>query len=236
MTSQGFREIVGGLIIILVIIGGVLYVPIVPVDVQEEYQVQEEYRELEPYTVDVEVKRSYKMIEENVTLQTVNLEVIDFSIDVTRSYSIDWSSTDAIIMVGILKESTWTLLKVALIGELGAVAVTTLLSGGTISAAIAPLIEPAIMATIGYIATSNDYYSLLTSSDSVQKNFESGLYKLIIVHVGNPCSVDVSVQHYYTEIVQETRFNNVTKTRTVTRYRTVTKKIPLWERMFGVFT
>ena len=78
MTSQGFREIVGGLIIILVIIGGVLYVPIVPVDVQEEYQVQEEYRELEPYTVDVEVKRSYKMIEENVTLQTVNLEVIDF--------------------------------------------------------------------------------------------------------------------------------------------------------------
>ena len=228
MGSSTTQSILAWIIIIIVLSAAFFY-PWITITEEVEYQTTEEFVEKVPYTVDVEREVVTNLLNENIQLQSANFEVIDFSIDESRTYSLEWSGTENIVMVSVMKESTWTILKVALIAEIGVLAASELISSGTITAAIIPLIEPIILTTMSYIVTSNDYYSLGRTEDSLEKNFKEGLYKLVVLHLGNPSSIDANLHYSRTEIVQEIRFNNVTKTRPVTETQTETITISFYD-------
>lgn len=197
----------------------------VPYEVEVEYTEQEAYDVQIPYDVEVDVTETELVYEDDRICQK-NLYVEDFYLLSTKTVLIEWNSDQTLLMFGLMKESTWNMLRLALIAEFGVAVIATVVSGGTIGAAVATALPTFLLSTLTIVATSDDYYSLNSLQDTKVKSIPAGNYKVIMINLNanNLLSTDISYEYETTETQTryrtETQYRTVTKTRTEIQYRT----------------
>lgn len=220
---MGGTSSIGSVTIIGVIIAVIIsFLPIIPVQYQEEYEVDT------PYTITEEVTKTKKVVNHSFDVKAISILRKDFEIVDSHTVDIQWLSTQNITMFSVMSQETWDSLYQTLILELGIAAVTILLSEGTLSAAVIASIPVLLQETMTIIA-ADEYCRFNTNDDTYSKNLDNGMYKVVIVNLGAAGTLDAILTYDYT--VMETR----TEYRTEIKLRDSTKYINLWQFVFKLY-
>lgn len=190
----------------------------VPYTVQEPYTVTETYTEQEPYTVqvpysvDVTVTKTHTIIERiNAVYDQIALYSTDFSLSSTKTLSFQWSSDKQVLAFLIVDKDTSSLVTAAVLAVIGLVQ------------------QEAILGALASLAGNFKYYAVQSNSDSTILTLSNGNYKIMMVIINPPVTLNLSLSYDYDTIETQTRYRDeteyrtVTKTRDVIKYRTVTK-------------
>ena len=212
----------------------VSYTEQVPYTEQEPYTITETYTEQEayevqiPYDVEVDIIETELVYEDNrICGKSLYLE--NFYLLSRETVLIEWTSEQTLLLFGLMKESTWNKLRLALLAEFGLAVIGSVFSGGTIGAAVASALPALMVSTLAIVATADDYYTLNIQHDTNVKSMPAGNYKVIMINLNanNLLSADISYRYETTETQTryrtETEYRTVVKERDVIKYRTVTK-------------
>ena len=222
----------------LIILGLVVFAPVIPLTVQESYEDTESYTELEEYTA--QVPRS---VESNTTVLEV---VIDHTFElgpVTFAYepfffytdenmTVSWNSSKEVTFFAAMLEQRWDDLYYVLTNRLGLPTINAMLNGTDLP----PETIDSILSTMNEILSvlpMVDYYARDSSGELSSTILRDADYSLIVMSFGEAGTLNATLSYTYekpvTEIVlvEETMYRNVTKTRPVTKTREVEKRVTL---------
>lgn len=222
----------------LIVVGLVVFAPVIPITVQETYEDTETYTELENYTALVP-----RSVEQNTTVlevvidHTFELGPVTFAFEPFFFYreeniTVSWNSSKEVTFFAAMLEQRWDDLYFVLSMKLGMPTINAMLNGTelppeTIDAIVSTMNET--LSTLPMV----DYYATDSKGELSSTILRDADYSLIVMSFGEAGTLNATLSYTYqkpvTEIVfvEETMQRNVTRTRPVTRTREVEKRVTL---------
>jgi hypothetical protein len=222
----------------LIIVGLVVFSPVIPLTVQESYEDTETYTELEEYTAQIP-----HSVESNTTVLEV---VIDHTFElgpVTFAYepfffytdeniTVSWNSSKEVTFFAAMLEQRWDDLYYVLSMKLDESTFYAMLNGTELPPETIGSIKSVFNETISALPMV-DYYARDSRGELSSTILRDADYSLIVMSFGEEGTLNATLSYTYekpvTEIVfvEETLYRNVTKTRPVMKTREVEKRVTL---------
>ena len=238
MGQQQFQPRTLAVIASLVIVGLVVFAPVIPLTVQESYEDTETYTELEEYTAQVP-----KSVVSNTTVLEV---VIDHTFElgpVTFDYepfffykceniTVLWNSSKEVTFFAAMLEQRWDDFYFVLSMTMGESTMNALLNGDDLPPETINSIKSIMNETLTTLPMV-DYYARDSRGELSSTILRDADYSLVVMSFGEEGTLNATLSYTYekpvTEIVfvEETLYRNVTRTRPVTRTREVERRVTL---------
>ena len=164
------------------------------------------------------------------------MEEVELQLNGTTTIS--WNSTKEVAFFAVLEEGNWDGIYFYLSLRLDLSVINALWKGESVPQEVVDGFPSLLNETMSAIET-NDYYAIGSQNGESTRNMEKGYYYVIVLSFGETGELEADVSQECTrvvteiEIVEETRYRNATRTRTVTRYREAERWVTLWKFISG---
>jgi hypothetical protein len=222
----------------LIIVGLVVFAPVIPLTVQESYEDTETYTELEEYTAQVP-----HSVESNTTVleviidHTFELGPMTFAYEPFFFYkyeniTVSWNSSKEVTFFAAMLEQRWDDLYFVLSMKLGMPTINAMMNGTELPPETIGSIKSVFNETLSALPMV-DYYARDSIGELSTTALADADYSLVVLSFGEEGTLNATLSYTYvkpvTEIVfvEETLYRNVTKTRPVTKTREVERRVTL---------